>query len=121
MMHSTDALGSHDTCFGSTMQRDEVAQVEQQAKDFIQDLDGLLGERTETGMWLFGDQPTILDAHATTFIARLTDVERFDLLTETVQRYAGEITKTKEWHAVTHGRRTVWKIEYGHAADLNPL
>ncbi|KAL3955092.1 hypothetical protein ACCO45_010655 [Purpureocillium lilacinum] len=71
--------------------------------------------------WIFGDRPTILDAHAVAFAARLLDQQRFDLVLDAVKGYVEVVRDTDEWRKVTHGRSTLWNVSMGHAADLDPL
>lgn len=87
----------------------------------MSDLEEVLSQRGDARPWIFGDRPTILDAHATALTARLMDVDRDDLLSEAVREYARGVMATPEWNMVTHGRRTVWDVSIGHVADLNPL
>jgi glutathione S-transferase len=71
--------------------------------------------------WIFGHEPTILDAHAAVLAYRMMDLGRDDLLPDIIRRYATAVRETKEWKKVTHGRPTVWNISLGPAAHLNPL
>jgi glutathione S-transferase len=100
---------------------DSIKDVEDKANSFIQELDNVLSEQSQGQRWIFGKQPTILDAHATALILRLMDVNRQDMLTERVQEYARGIFASEEWNEVTHGRTTLWNVSLGHVADLNPL
>ena len=96
--------------------------TEKAAQDFMHGLDEVLSQRPEgSGPWIFGNDPTILDAHAVPMISRLLDVKRQDLLTERIIAYGKEAQTTKEWEQTTHGRETNWKLEYGHVRLLNPL
>lgn len=116
-----NGLASHDLFHNSMFTPTGIADVEDKARDFVQELDTLLNEQHQGKLWIFGDGPTILDAHATALIARLMDVRRQDLLTERVQEYARGIFASEEWDEVTHGRTTLWNVSLGHVADLNPL
>lgn len=111
----------HDMFHNNMFTPTSIADVEAKARDFVQELDTILNEQNQGQLWIFGDRPTILDAHATALIARLMDVSRQDLLTERVQDYARGIFASEEWDEVTHGRTTLWNVSLGHVADLNPL
>ncbi|EHK22447.1 uncharacterized protein TRIVIDRAFT_17565 [Trichoderma virens Gv29-8] len=111
----------HDMFHNNMFTPTSIADVEAKARDFVQELDTILNEQNQGQLWIFGDRPTILDAHATALIARLMDVSRRDLLTERVQDYARGIFASEEWDEVTHGRTTLWNVSLGHVADLNPL
>ena len=98
-----------------------MTRVEEQAREFNRDLTEVLNEHRKEGPWIFGEKPTILDAHATPLAARLMDCERNEILTDEVRDYAQGVMSTPEWGKVTNGRRTVWDVSYGHVADLDPL
>ena len=63
--------------------------------------------------WLFGDAPTVLDAHAVPFVARMLDVGRDALVPARVAAYARRVMARPEWQAVTHGRPTMWHPSMG--------
>ncbi|KAL7938037.1 hypothetical protein V8C35DRAFT_290677 [Trichoderma chlorosporum] len=111
----------HDMFHSDIFTPSNIAEVEAKARGFMQELDAILRERSQDQLWIFGDKPTILDAHAAALIARLMDVNRQDLLTDSVQEYARGIFASDEWDEVTHGRTTLWNVSLGHVADLNPL
>lgn len=119
--NGVNSLASHDLFHNSMFTPTSIADVEAKARDFVQELDTILNEQHRGKLWIFGDKPTILDAHVTALIARLMDVSRQDLLTERVQEYARGIFASEEWDEVTHGRTTLWNVSLGHVADLNPL
>lgn len=105
-----------------TLEPDNVAEVESKARDFIADLEQVLGQRSAgEGPWIFGNRPTIIDAHATPLLARLLDVKRDDLVPDAGREYVRGVLATPEWDQVTHGRRTLWDVSLGHVADFNPL
>ena len=61
------------------------------------------------GPWLFGAAvPTALDAHLVTFIARLKDIGRTDLVPDALVRYADLAMETPEWRGVMNGRKTAF-------------
>ncbi|KAL6880982.1 hypothetical protein J3F83DRAFT_20242 [Trichoderma novae-zelandiae] len=111
----------HDLCHNNMFTPASIEDVEAKAREFVQELESALNEYNRGKLWIFGDRPTILDAHATALIARLMDVSRQDLLTERVQEYARGVLASEEWNEVTHGRTTLWNVSLGHVADLKPL
>lgn len=113
-------MESHESTHGKYLDPDNVDQIEDDAQDFLQHLTLVL-KQNPTGPWIFGDRPTIIDAHATALLARLIDVKRLDLLSEEASDYARGVMATPEWKEVTHGRPTVWHEHMGQVADLNPL
>lgn len=78
-------------------------------------------QRQDGWSWIFGDYPTILDAHAGALVARLMDMERYDLIPGPVKAYGRGIMESPEWNKTTHGRPTVWNVSLGHVSDLTPL
>ncbi|KAJ6444119.1 thioredoxin-like protein [Purpureocillium lavendulum] len=105
-----------------TLEPDNILRAERQAHDLMSDLASLLEvPKSEGKTWIFGDKPTILDAHAAALTARLLDQKRHDLVLPAVKEYTEVVLKTEEWRGVTHGRPTLWDVSMGHAADLHPL
>ena len=75
------------------------------AKALTQDLEKVVKDSPTD--WCFGlDQPSALDAHLVVFIARMQDVDRADLIPETLRQYAAKAMKTDEWQSVMQGRST---------------
>lgn len=112
----------HDTYYSRTLEPDNILRAERQAHDLMSDLASLLEvPKSEGKTWIFGDKPTILDAHAAALTARLLDQKRHDLVLPAVKEYTEVVLKTEEWRRVTHGRPTLWDVSMGHAADLHPL
>ncbi|UNI24373.1 hypothetical protein JDV02_010124 [Purpureocillium takamizusanense] len=112
----------HDTYYSRTLEPDSISRAEKQAQVLMSDLASLLEVHKGDGKtWIFGDRPTILDAHAVAFTARLLDQKRSELVLDAVKDYAEVVFKTEEWRKVTHGRPTLWDVSMGHAADLDPL
>ncbi|KAF5863313.1 hypothetical protein ETB97_010311 [Aspergillus alliaceus] len=72
------------------------------------------------GIWIFGDDtgPTVLDAHAVVFIARLADIQLEDLVPVQMLLYANSIMGLPEWDAVMHGMPTVWNSSLGPVDQL---
>ncbi|RFU75034.1 thioredoxin [Trichoderma arundinaceum] len=111
----------HDLCHDDMFTPENIQDVEDKARSYIEALDRALSEHSQGKLWVFGERPTIVDAHATAMILRLIDVNRQDVLTERVQEYARGVSASEEWDEVTHGRTTLWNVSLGHVADLNPL
>ncbi|KAH7158063.1 hypothetical protein B0J13DRAFT_618105 [Dactylonectria estremocensis] len=108
----------HESTHSSSLDPENVADAEEMALEFMHDLVEVLKEHNRGGRWIFGDQPTILDAHVTTLAVRLMDVDRGDLLPEEVQVYARSVIATPEWYKVTSGRPTVWDDSLGKVEDF---
>ncbi|ROV93170.1 hypothetical protein VMCG_08745 [Cytospora schulzeri] len=70
--------------------------------------------------WLFGPSigPTILDAHATAFIARLDDAGQEDMVPPTLLSYTRGKVVLPASNAVCHDRKTLWRPDYGHVHML---
>ncbi|KJZ75799.1 hypothetical protein HIM_04956 [Hirsutella minnesotensis 3608] len=111
----------HDTFFSWTLDPNGIVKGQEQAREFLRELDVLLGENGEEKKWLFGPKPTILDAYAWTLVARLMEWNRFDVIPERVRRFTEKVLKTEEWNKVTHGRPTRWTESVGDVAKLNPI
>lgn len=113
---------SHDSQYSRTLEPENITHVEDQARDFMRDLAEVLKQHDQEGTtWIFGHRPTILDAHAAVLTARMMDLGRFDLVSDTARVYATAIKETKEWAKATHGRPMVWNALLGSVADLDPL
>jgi hypothetical protein len=70
-------------------------------------------ERRARASSIFGRNPTILDAVATTLVARLMDVQRNELVDDTMRSYTLGVLTTDEWRRTTQGRRTVYDASMG--------
>jgi hypothetical protein len=59
--------------------------------------------------WLFGLlAPTALDAHLVTFLARLRDLGRNELISHSLRAYRDIAMETPEWCGVMNGRSTIY-------------
>lgn len=105
---------------------ENVAKARSQAAELF---DGLVALRKrhssnlgDEALWLFGHSagPTILDAHAATFIARLLDAGKEALVPEELVVFAQKITALPTWKEVSKGRSTIWNVGYGHVSSLGP-
>ncbi|KAH6888096.1 hypothetical protein B0T10DRAFT_67844 [Thelonectria olida] len=114
----------HDSIFNGSLDPDNVAEAEERALDFMQELVEVLNQHHHSQgnkPWIFGARPTILDAHVTALAARLMDVDRADLLPDEVQEYARGVIASPEWRKVTNGRPTVWNESLGKVAEFDML
>ncbi len=68
--------------------------------------------------WIFGNGPTVLDAHLVPFIIRRLDCNRDDLVPEALQEYAQKHAASVQWNYVMHGRPTMWNVSLGHVSDM---
>lgn len=76
----------------------------------------------DEGPWIFGSStgPTILDAHAAAYIARLLDAGQDDLVPKELVEFAKKVTALPAWEAVTKGRSTIFNADYGQVSSLSP-
>ncbi|KAH7019970.1 hypothetical protein EDB80DRAFT_212466 [Ilyonectria destructans] len=111
----------HEFTHSSSLDPENVAEAEAGALEFMHDLVEVFKEHNQGKTWIFGDQPTILDAHVAALAARLMDVDRGDLLPEEVQAYARSVIATPEWNRVTSGRPTVWDDSLGKVEDFRSI
>jgi glutathione S-transferase len=112
----------HDQIHSRTLQSDHIEEVEEQARTFVNDVSVVLRMHQNGGPYIFGEKPTILDAHVTALAVRFIDLKRDDLLPDPALRdYALGVMATNEWHRATHGRPTVWNTSLGPVGALDPL
>ena len=77
----------------------------QQATSFLLEMEVLIKQSSTN--WLFSlHQASALDAHLVTFIARLLDVGRSNLVPKRVLEYAKKAWEGEEWKGVMQGRST---------------
>ena len=63
-----------------------------------------------SGPWLLGlAQPSALGAHLITFIARMRDVGRKEIVPEALGRYVDAAMEQEEWRDMMQGRKTMIK------------
>ncbi|KPM45095.1 hypothetical protein AK830_g1451 [Neonectria ditissima] len=105
----------------SSLDPDNVTQAEEGALEFMHELVEVLKDHNRGMTWIFGNQPTILDAHVTALAARLMEVDREDLLPAEVQAYARSVIATPEWKRATGGRPTTWDDSLGKVSDFDIL
>jgi glutathione S-transferase len=87
---------------------DNITLTEEKVLRFVDNIGSILKNRPSAALYLFGDKPTLLDAHAAAFLARLIDLQRLDFLSNPLVRdYVLGITSTTEWQHITQGLRTV--------------
>ena len=79
--------------------------MKERARNLVLELDNLLVP--DAGPWLYGSSvPNALDAHLVTFVARMRDVGRQDIIPEGISRYGAKAMETAEWQGVMDGRRS---------------
>ncbi|VUC33192.1 unnamed protein product [Clonostachys rosea] len=112
----------HDNLYSSLLDPDNITLIEEKVLRFVDNIGDIIKNRPSAASYLFGDKPTLLDAHAATFLAHLIDLQRIDLLSNpSVREYALGITRTDEWHNITKGLRTVWDESVESVQGLNPI
>lgn len=113
---------SHDTIHGGSLDPQNIQEVEAGARAFISGLSGLIrrhqNETTSNDKYVFGGTPTVLDAAGTALLARFMEMQRDDLMDDTVRNYALGVLGTDEWHKTTLGRPTVYHESLGKVADM---
>jgi glutathione S-transferase len=82
-----------------------VATQEEKAGEFLASVVDIMSG--ENGGWLFGENPTALDAHLVPFLARMTDVGRTSLLPLKLREYAAWATQRHEWKRMMNGMSTM--------------
>ncbi|KAL6857970.1 hypothetical protein ACO1O0_005416 [Amphichorda felina] len=101
---------------------ENIQRVEARARIFIDGLVNLIQRQhqdgTSHGQYIFGRDPTVLDAVATALLARLMDMHRNDLLDDTLRSYALGVLGTDEWRKTTQGRPTIYDDSLGKVADM---
>lgn len=79
--------------------------------------------RRDASPWLFGGDvgPTVLDAHIVPFITRVGEGGRARLVPDNLLQYARHAVTLPQWLEVTHGRRTMWDVSYGHVGLMSDI
>ena len=79
--------------------------MKERARTLLLELEKLLIQ--DAGPWLYGSGvPSALDAHLVTFVARMRDVGRQDIIPEGISSYGDKAMETAEWRSVMDGRRS---------------
>lgn len=101
---------SHERTLVHALEPAPIALAERQATDYFSQITELFSKYD--GFWIFGDEvgPTALDAQTVTFVARLIDADRRDLIPQAIQEYAEEVMKGKEWDVVMGGKPTLFGL-----------
>lgn len=105
---------------------ENVAKAKIQAAELFEALLGLQrhhDQHSDSGAyWIFGSSagPTILDAHAAAFIARLLDAGQEDLVPKELIEFARKVIALPAWESVTKGRSTIFNVKYGQVSSLRP-
>jgi hypothetical protein len=92
-----------------SLQPNAIKKAEQNAQVFLDNISKLFENRKDKDSpWLLGTHaPTVLDAHAIPFLARLVDLGRSAMLDETLESYTTTAFETNEWQNVTRSGKTV--------------
>jgi hypothetical protein len=100
-----------------------IQQAENQARVLFDSAAQEYRMYSDASPWFFGVEtgPTVLDAHIVPFIARVGEGGRAGLIPEDLRNYARRIVTLPQWLRVTHGRRTMWDISYGHVHLLRDI
>lgn len=78
--------------------------LEEMTKRTVSILEMCSEHLVEGEKWLFGlETPTALDAHFVTFIARLKDINKGDLVPQSLLTYAAAAQNMAEWKNVVQG------------------
>ncbi|KAI1382393.1 hypothetical protein F4677DRAFT_401821 [Hypoxylon crocopeplum] len=79
---------------------DDLAETETRTRKFVAKIVALMEKRPaekDGFTYIFGPEPTVLDAHVVVFLGRLYEKERFDLLPSTLVQWHEHIRKTDLW------------------------
>ncbi|KAK5033476.1 hypothetical protein LTS07_003780 [Exophiala sideris] len=82
----------------------ETAKNENHARELLATLENCLGQPDQ---WIYGSQPTALDAHLVVFMARMSDVGRDQLIPDKLKQYRAWAMQTPEWIKMMDGRKTM--------------
>ncbi|KAI1614873.1 hypothetical protein EDD37DRAFT_404837 [Exophiala viscosa] len=82
----------------------ETAKNEKHARELLASLENCLGRPDQ---WIYGSQPTALDAHLVVFMARMSDVGRDQLIPEKLKQYGAWAMQSPEWIKMMDGRKTM--------------
>lgn len=105
------------------MDPENVEDVKLKAQFFVEAVAGILRrEERRDGDFIFGGEPTVLDAVVTAFLSRLSDVEQTALVEDTtVWDYHRKMTETEAWRRIMNGRKTIWQPSDGPAEKWRPV
>lgn len=103
---------------GTALTEERVRDAEQRVTQIFSQL---LQRYDSSSPWLFGNEPTVADAHIAPLITRMMEAPRLDLIPEPLQQYARTVMASPAWKEVTHGRPTTWDMSLGHVADLDAI
>ncbi|KIV86884.1 hypothetical protein PV11_02466 [Exophiala sideris] len=82
----------------------ETVKNENHARELLATLENCLGQPDQ---WIYGSQPTALDAHLVVFMARMSDVGRDQLIPDKLKQYRAWAMQTPEWIKMMDGRKTM--------------
>ncbi|KIW90375.1 uncharacterized protein Z519_09020 [Cladophialophora bantiana CBS 173.52] len=90
------------------LQAPSVAENIEKAKGFCNKMDCLLANRPSSeSMYLFGDNPTVLDAHTLPFLIRMLDVGKEFIIPDGLAKYIGTLKRQQEWQGITPNVKTI--------------
>ena len=81
-----------------------TAENQKNAKALLSDLEHKLPSPES---WIYGENPTAIDAHLVVFIARMIDVGREQLIPEKLRDYTHWAMQKPEWVDMMGGRTTM--------------
>ncbi|EXJ70577.1 uncharacterized protein A1O5_06647 [Cladophialophora psammophila CBS 110553] len=90
------------------LQAPSVAENIEKAKAFCEKMECLLANRPGSeSMYLFGDNPTVLDAHTLPFLIRMQDVGKEFIIPDGLAKYMGTLKRQKEWEEISPNGKTI--------------
>lgn len=107
----------------TALHHENIERAENQARALFESITEVYLSCRDESPWLFGGNigPTILDAHIVPFIARVGEGGRAKLIPNDLRQYARRIVALPQWLEVTHGRRTMWDVSYGHVRLIKDI
>ncbi|KAK9419691.1 hypothetical protein SUNI508_07177 [Seiridium unicorne] len=107
----------------TALYHENIKRAEEQARALFESVNQEYQQHHDAGPWIFGDEvgPTVLDAHIVPFITRVGEAGRARLIPDDLRQYARHIVTLPQWLEVTHGRRTLWNVSYGHVHLLSNI
>ena len=79
----------------------ETKRNEQATLSYLEEVEALMNAGEG---WIFGAEPTALDAHLVPFLLRVTEVGRGHLIPNKLKSYRDWAAKTADWVAIMDGR-----------------
>ena len=111
---------SHEVTLVHALEPEPIKLAERQTRDFFECVCRQRALHAQNGdLWIFGNEPTALDAQMVVFVARLIDANRRDLIPAEALDIGQRAMELPEWHAVMQGRRTLPYLT-GKTKDVTP-